>query len=801
MTSSDSDDEHEHDENDHDKDFEEQVCLLRARQPPHIMAEFSGLFVGRKDGSEDAVEYIEEVEVYVDSVLRVDENKRTTTLKVTFRKGLRNSAREWYVRAPSAVKTNWDSLKDAFINEHTVVKQDDFMGFYSQAAGMKQSKRPIHVYIEDVEHLLHDCPTSFTNAFAVMIIAGLDESPKKDLVEFHLGDKDNFTPIDAINTIKRAYRSMGAPDPFKKIAKEEAAVTQNKVNEKIYDFIVDWQEQTKKTYAQPKTTYPPRRTVEGRETGGITGLTCYNCLEPGHTAIQCSKDPVSYQQRAANREKIMGTYTPGEQAKAASAQPTTTDRRAPLEHIHENIAGQVHLVIPRRGKPSEEAYVKPVHAEEENKAYVCPARRQVHQDDYERSNEVYEDMIAKVTTATVTPVVAAPQINRSSLRSAKTQRNTLTSDSTPSTSTTPRVEKNKVKGKARVSFVDELDELEARQSPPSHHAYVEEVNDNEDEDMDDVIEVEPPPPPPVREVYVPIFDKAVALPPNIQRKIVATQVGDKDTTPINMAKDRSRFHVSSVLDTMVQLPLYQLLDRSPQIRTQLARAMASSKPAKRGGKKTVNEAHAAVVIPSETNPLFPAITTLAHDDNDVTCLYIEAWIGENLVGKTMLDTGAIIELASPDLVHKLGLETFKMTEDWVLQMADDGCATVTSYTWVPVNVAGVCAIVKAYILGQGLVYDLLLSRRWLKRVRAVENHEHDTITIYGRDGVPRIVHGTPAKRPEEARLVENQSLDDWETELANEELAALADELDGLDFVRDSPNLSLKAFDIPSGKD
>lgn len=43
-----------------------------------------------------------------------------------------------------------------------------------------------------------------------------------------------------------------------------------------------------------------------------------------------------------------------------------------------------------------------------------------------------------------------------------------------------------------------------------------------------------------------------------------------------MADDKKRFQVGAFLDTPVTLPMWQLLNRSPQLKVQLARAMASS---------------------------------------------------------------------------------------------------------------------------------------------------------------------------------------------------------------------------------
>lgn len=55
---------------------------------------------------------------------------------------------------------------------------------------------------------------------------------------------------------------------------------------------------------------------------------------------------------------------------------------------------------------------------------------------------------------------------------------------------------------------------------------------------------------------------------------------------------------------------------------------------------------------------------------------------------------------------------YEVEETWTLQL---GYVEVKKYVWVSVNAAGVEDIVKAFI---GMVYDLLLSKRWMHRVRA-----------------------------------------------------------------------------------
>jgi len=55
-----------------------------------------------------------------------------------------------------------------------------------------------------------------------------------------------------------------------------------------------------------------------------------------------------------------------------------------------------------------------------------------------------------------------------------------------------------------------------------------------------------------------------------------------------------------------------------------------------------------------------------------------------------------------------------------MRLADDRLVVLKNYVWLDVVVTGVLARVQAYEVAVSQTYQLLLSRRWLKRVRAVE---------------------------------------------------------------------------------
>ena len=65
-----------------------------------------------------------------------------------------------------------------------------------------------------------------------------------------------------------------------------------------------------------------------------------------------------------------------------------------------------------------------------------------------------------------------------------------------------------------------------------------------------------------------------SLHPQEIAKMEADQLVAKETIPIRMAEGINRFQVGAFFDTPVTLPIWQLLVQSPQLRVQLARAMA-----------------------------------------------------------------------------------------------------------------------------------------------------------------------------------------------------------------------------------
>ena len=191
----------------------------------------------------------------------------------------------------------------------------------------------------------------------------------------------------------------------------------------------------------------------------------------------------------------------------------------------------------------------------------------------------------------------------------------------------------------------------------------------------------------------------------------------------------------------------------------------------------------------------PLIMTEAHDDSEVHCLYIDAWIGDQLVSDVLVDGGAMLDLISQKVVRKLKLE-MHLVKGLGMRSADDRLVCLDHYVWAEVIVAGIMARIKEYVVPVSVTYKILLSRRWLKRVRGVEYHETNTLYIEDMDRVRREVKGKPASK-NEVEIVRMQEPDEEVQEVENDEeeeaIEILLHELDQWDEGNEEEGLAGKA--------
>jgi len=192
-------------------------------------------------------------------------------------------------------------------------------------------------------------------------------------------------------------------------------------------------------------------------------------------------------------------------------------------------------------------------------------------------------------------------------------------------------------------------------------------------------------------------------------------------------------------NTCLQITLPQLLDCSPPLHRDLAELLRSSIPRARRKKNPKGS------TPLEPVRLHSSQLSIGNEvvseaspgaEDNVACLYIEAWIGNVKIPEVLVEAGAMLDLVSSKLVDRLHLERFPVS-GLGMRLADDQLLILKKDVWLNVVVAGVLARVQASEVAVSQTYQLLLSQRWLKRVRAVEYHGSRTLFIEGSDRVRR----------------------------------------------------------------
>ena len=98
--------------------------------------------------------------------------------------------------------------------------------------------------------------------------------------------------------------------------------------------------------------------------------------------------------------------------------------------------------------------------------------------------------------------------------------------------------------------------------------------------------------------------------------------------------------------------------------------------------------------------------------------------------------------------------------------------------------------ITAYVMGIGVIYDLLLSCHWMEGVGAQENYRTRKFTI-DQGGIRKVVKATPAetlrrKEPPDQEIGSDQGLDlgantqeDLEQEMADDAVEELQEEING----------------------
>lgn len=98
-----------------------------------------------------------------------------------------------------------------------------------------------------------------------------------------------------------------------------------------------------------------------------------------------------------------------------------------------------------------------------------------------------------------------------------------------------------------------------------------------------------------------------------------------------------------------------------------------------------------------------------------------------------------------------------------VSLANDSVTTLNKYVIIPINVEGVEAVIKAWLVDVG-VYDLLLGITWMRRANCTQMFGEGKITIRGYDEknrtIPAQIYPMVVKLPV-VEFDEGTETDDW----------------------------------------
>ncbi|KAI9882544.1 MAG: hypothetical protein M1823_005704, partial [Watsoniomyces obsoletus] len=181
----------------------------------------------------------------------------------------------------------------------------------------------------------------------------------------------------------------------------------------------------------------------------------------------------------------------------------------------------------------------------------------------------------------------------------------------------------------------------------------------------------------------------------------------KANPPIRAIQGEERYTIDEALGQEVSLTMKQLLDISPPARKQMAFALQLATPRCRRVRvpqSTVRPAGAvnhAVAAGSRR----PVVSTKAHqDDNQASLFFITAWVSDIPVDNTLVDGRSMVDLISSRVVNQMLGTPIRRNDSLKIILANDRRMTLDGYVSVHVNVEGVTATVKAFVMPEATGY-------------------------------------------------------------------------------------------------
>ena len=694
----------------------------------------------------------------------------------------------WYYVLPEADKKDFSKIATEFRDRYGVkaAQASSLFAMQNEMLSLMQGeKEHIREYVHRVEKLSRKIPKDMDSLFAIAFIKGMRDQERRQRVTFDLKDTPNFSFSKALTVVKFSFQEIGEPDPFRPnqrgrdlehlstslysapIVPQVNAVavtdipstaggngvsspimTQEQFNAFMSTYEATMRRGQRYPYNQMSSSANPRR-INPR-------VTCFNCGIKGHYADTCTNPPVSSYEQQQIRERLR-----------REREQLTNDYSVVENRLEPPLSGPNAIALTPRAILQRPSSDKPPAGALLTPAVTCVRSCKVSEKDLEHACLI----------AAQIPAV------RTIFQNALAEKRARVEEAEADTSTNQRA----AKAPRRTADLGESSLLRRSNRPtnnPLAHGRgtelepVVEIDDTDnspqpgtEDSMDVAIGLD--------EDDLEGFSDSLPLRSSINKGKEKAEV-----IPINWMKGQIPFTIQDALSGPspgLQITLPQLLDCSPRLRRDLAELLRSSVPRVRR-KRQLGTHHRGqqVALHSSKLAVWNEVISEASpsSDDNIECLYIEAWVGDYLIPEVLVDAGAMLDLISSQLVAKLKLKRFPVS-GLGMRLADDRLVILKNYVWIDVIVAGILARIKAYEVAVSQTYQLLLSRRWLRRVRAVEYHDTQMLFIEGADRVRRKVPGIAiGQTGVKMERLEPPGEIDVEDEEAEEAIETLLNELD-----------------------
>jgi hypothetical protein len=758
-------------------------------------------FKGLADCGEDPDEFIDDVEMAADAWDSAKGDKADAaalekSLLRFFRHNLEPNfeAAWWWQGLSKADRGNWSIVKKAFLEKVSGPRSTGSDVDYDETneilALTQKAGQSIEEYVREAEKLSRRVKPVLKHTLAAAVIKGLNDEQKRREVSFALsGTKFDFE--GAVEKIKAAYRCIGEPDPFK--PKDNTRMwasnnpfwsvpggagpsaipvmnamgpppipvmaalshrrttsydsgTQSHVNansdrpstadgvmpgpmaqEDFNRYMDAYMRKQKGSDFLPPAQAPLANAPAVRGAGAW--ITCYSCGKRGHRATECTGTPLSWEEQPKVRERValeVQEYRDRRQAMGGPSSSTAASTPNTITLEQPRIMHRVNNI------------------------------QLVRMGDSRATMEAFA-MLQRVPGVLQAVRNAAMAVRRTQEEAGLEPE---------------QAGKEKLRKMGDGGVVERLDSSLPVEKPADPVEEVESTRpiSNTGSDLESL-----------KGLISQEVDKAIrraAKPQNdtiLQAPPIPAATRLRIYAPIRMMKNETKYDLECILrDIVPKISLPQLLDISPGSRQELKDLLQSTIPRLRKKRAIPLAAFGA-----------PVVTAMAADDKDVSCLYIDSYVNGYKVDLTLVDGGAQIELVSEAVIKAIQCKTYSC-KDTAMRLANDSVVPLPCYAWLDINVSGVLARVKAYVMPIEMSFLMLLSRRRLARVQAIEDHSNNVLQIKGVDGVVHIVPGSPAQSKANISIASQQTLSRDEednlqfddAEAAEQAIDIILDELD-----------------------